>query len=237
MAVTGPIVTTSLQHVSGDGASINVSHAAATSDAIVAIVVMLGTGQSVSSATWNPGAGQIALAPIGAFNMTTGGFGDARIEAWGAVGTISATHNANITLSGANAAWDIVILSYAGTNQGGGTNTFNGFTSITNTDGQNSLTRTITTGQTGDMVQDATVSLNNNGNTTGTDWQDNSGSTNTQGKHYAGGASVVATETWDINANHDQYGMLAFNIAAGGSTIPITVNNLPTDSLAGGEIV
>lgn len=201
--------TTQLQLVAGTGTSTTFAHVVTGSGpGILVWVILTGTAQTVSSVTY----GGQALSLIGSKNGTIATI--CRLELWGLTACPTGSNNVVVTLSAANSAWDVISDSFTGVAAAGA---FDGFQSTENTTGTATLTVTVTTGDTGDMVADATASTADNGTTSGAGqtqrWQDNSGATNTQGSTKAGGASVAMSETWDgpdtchllaaVNINHN----------------------------------
>jgi hypothetical protein len=200
--------TTNLQNASSSTTTF--SHTVTGSNpALVVFVALTGTAQTVSSITYNG----VSLTSIGTVNDTLGAT-KPRLEAWGLSGPATGAHNVVVTLSAANSGWDAIAVSFTGT---AGSGTFDGFQSAIQSGAGTSVTVTVTTGDTGDMVVDCTASCADNGTTSGSGqtqrWQDNSGTSNTQGSTKAGGASVAMSESWDnstdgkvlvgINVNHN----------------------------------
>lgn len=192
MAVAYDTDTQALQNVSVS--TVTFSHTVTGANpAIVVFVDLIGTAQTVSSVTY---AGA-SLSSIGALDNNN--VNPCRIEAWALANCASGANNVVVTLSANNSAWDASAISFTGAHQTQGSN-FTGFQSA-NLGSASTGTVTVTTGATGDMVVDATVSTSNNGTTAGAgqtqQWRDNAGNTNTQGSTKAGGASVDMVENWD----------------------------------------
>lgn len=188
--------TTNLQNTTSS--STTFSHTVTgSSPALVVFVVLTGTAQTVSGVTYNG----VAMSSLGSKNSTLGNPTQCRVEAWGLAAPATGAHNVAVTLSAANSSWDVIANSFTGTAAAG---TFDGFQSAEGSSAS-SVSVTVTTGDTGDMVVDCSGSTADNGTTSGAGqtqrWQDNSGSSNTQGGTKAGGASVTMTENWDSNDN------------------------------------
>jgi hypothetical protein len=219
MAVSFVADTQALQNV--NASSVTFSFPAGTADAIAVFVMLEHTSQSVSSITFNVTEN---LASIGAFSETTTP-NACRIEAWGKAPSVGGTHNVVVTLSASNTAWDASAISYLGADQTGGSSTFNGFQSTQGNNSVLNLSVTVTSAS-GNIVQDGTCSvIQANGTTASADWTDNSGSTNTQGKHYAGATSVVCTENWD---NAVIGVMCGFNVSQ--ATVTVTPPRMIVDN-------
>jgi len=205
MAVAFDLATTSLNI---NAANKTFSHTVTGANpAIVVFVVLSGQTTTVSTITY----AAASLAQIGT-DLDFGVAGSiARLIVLGLANCATGANNVVVTLSASNAAWDTVAVSFNGVAT---SSAFSGFTSVTTVGASAaSLSRTVTTGATGDMVVDGTGSTANNATTStpGTQrWLDNSGATNTRGATTPGGASVTATENWDLS--NQNYGMVAFNV-------------------------
>ena len=197
---------------------------------VVFIAISNAIGARISSITYNAtNCPQIGTASA-ASNSSVTAFGVP-------TGSTTGAHDVVVTLTDTTDAWDAIAVSFTGVLQTGGTSTFAGIqTGSTLSASADHITLTVASA-TGDLVIHGTCSIANDGSTATPLWQNNSGSSNTQGKTAAGAApSVEVTDTWTASA--DGYSMVAFNIVqVSASTTPITVNTLPVDSLAGGEIV
>ena len=163
------------------------------------------------------------------------------VAAFGTTNVAQGAHTVSVSFGATTVtAWDAVAISFTGVDQTGGATTFTGLQGA-DTLGASSASITLTvTSTTGDMIVDGTISIANDPSTSspGTQrWTNNTGSSNTQGATTPGASPSVAV-TENLTGTNEGFGMIAFNVVqAGGSTTPITVNNLPIDSLAGGEIV
>lgn len=197
--------TTNLQNTSAS--STTFSHTVTGSNpALVVFVALTGTAQTVSTITYNG----VSMSLIGAISGVNGTV-KPRLEAWGLSGPATGANNVVVTLSAANASWDAIAVSFTGT---AAASTFDGLQTADHTGGLSSLSVTVTTGNANSMIVDGTCSTADNGTTSGAGqtqrWQDNSGSSNTQGSTAVGGASITMTENWD--ASTDGKVMIGLNV-------------------------
>lgn len=198
MAVAYDNDTQALQNA--NVSSVTFSHTAAGSNrGILVYVCLQGTSQTVSSVTY---AGA-SLSLIGAQNNSDTS-GPNRLEVWGLAASATGANNVIVTLSANNTAWDASAISFTGAHQTQASN-FTGFQSAAQDNGISaSISVTVTTGATNDLVCSGTCStFGGDGAAPGSgqtqQWLDNSGATNTMGSTKAGGASVTMTENWGTN--------------------------------------
>ena len=197
--------------------SVTYSHTTAGSNRALAVFVALhGTGQTVSSITY---AGT-ALTVIGTITGAT----NQRLEAWGLAAAATGANNVVVTLSASNDGWDASAISFTGANQTFGT-CFTGVQSANNGTGT-SITNTVTTGQTNDVVVSGTCSSSGDGTAPGSgqtqQWLDNSGASNTMGSTKAGAASVAMVENWINSPGTDGCSAIAVNIAQVSGGVVVT---------------
>lgn len=215
MAVAYDLDTQSLNQV--NLSTVTFSHTTSGANrGLLVYVILQGTAQTVSTITY---AG-VSMTFIDALN-TTCASANCRVEAWGLAAPASGANNVVVTLSASNTAWDVSAISFTGVIQ---TDPIaDGFQSANGA--VNTLSVTVTTGQSGDLVSDCTGSTVNNGTTSspGTQqWQNNTGPTNTQGQTTAGGASITVTENWDgTGPSPPCKGLIAVNVkqAAGAGAV------------------
>lgn len=221
MAVAYDLDTQALQNV--NVSSVTFSHTTSgTNRALVVFVVLIGVAQTVSSITY----ALTNLTLIGV-RQHSGGATAGTIEAWGLANPATGANNVVVTLSANNSAWDASAISFTGAHQTTAS-AFTGFQHAGNANATATVSATVTTGTTGDMVVDCTESQAGNGTTSGTGqtqrWQDNSGSTNTQGSTKAGAASVTMTENWVPNQDANVLNIAALNVVQADTTGRTTKN-------------